>query len=167
MNNMALKDSLTGIYNRRYINEKLPINLVNAALAAYSLTIIMADIDFFKNVNDNYGHLAGDYTLKYFAEILSNSLKRESDWVARYGGEEFIVCLPGVGVAYAAEIAENMRKTVENSEVDFKNLKFRITASFGISTLTPTINSSIEELIEEADKKLYKAKQNGRNRVEI
>ncbi len=87
MSNLALKDTLTGIYNRRYINEKLPVDLISASLSEQSLSIIMVDIYFFKKINDTYGHLTGDCTLKIFAETLSGCIRRESDWVSRYGGE--------------------------------------------------------------------------------
>ena len=86
MNNLGLKDSLTGIYNRRYINEKLPIELTIASLSEQSVSIIMVDIDFFSKVNDTYGHITGDCTLKSFAETLSGCIKRDSDWVVRRGG---------------------------------------------------------------------------------
>jgi two-component system cell cycle response regulator len=167
MNSIALKDSLTGIYNRRYINEKLPLNIVNANIAEKSLSIIMADIDFFKSVNDNYGHLVGDSTLKIFANILFEKLKRESDWVARYGGEKFLICLPRASLPVAVEIAEQMRQKTENSLIESGEQKFHITASFGVCCMTSDMLLSMEELIEMADKKLYDAKHNGRNRVEF
>lgn len=166
LNNKAIRDSLTGIYNRRYINEKLPLDLINANLSDNNISVIMIDIDFFKNVNDSYGHLIGDYTLKSLAALLQRSLKRENDWVARYGGEEFLICLPGAPLQFAEELAENIRIKVENTPIEYGELKFNITASFGISSMTPKPGSSINELIEEADKKLYEAKRNGRNRVE-
>lgn len=167
MNDKAFKDSLTGIYNRRYINEKLPLNIASAIHAEKSLSVIMADIDFFKKVNDTYGHLIGDCTLKYVANILFHNLKRESDWVARYGGEEFLICLPNAGLSVAAEIAEIMRKKVENSVIDCGEQKFYITASFGVYSMQLKSPASMEELIAGADRKLYEAKHNGRNRVEF
>jgi diguanylate cyclase (GGDEF)-like protein len=167
MNDIALKDSLTGIYNRRYINEKLPLNIASANMAEKSLSVIMVDIDFFKKVNDTYGHLIGDCTLTYFANILFHNLKRESDWVARYGGEEFLICLPSASLTVAAEIAEIMRKKVESSLIDCGDQKFYITASFGVYSMPPKSHFNMEELIEGADKKLYEAKHNGRNRVEF
>ncbi|MDP4091512.1 MAG: GGDEF domain-containing protein [Bacillota bacterium] len=110
MNNLALKDALTGVYSRRYINEKLPIDLVSAALLEQNLSIIIADIDHFKKVNDTFSHLTGDCVLKKFTEVISGCIQRTSDWIARFGGEEFLICLPGAGAGRAAEIAElNMR----------------------------------------------------------
>jgi diguanylate cyclase (GGDEF)-like protein len=166
MNSLALKDSLTGVYNRRYIDEKLPAILANAAISEQSLSVIIADIDNFKIVNDTYGHLAGDCTLKYFAGLLSQSLKRKTDWVSRYGGEEFLICLPGADNSQAAEIAELMRRNTENYLMECGEHKFKITSSFGVSTQKPHEKISPEDLIEAADKKLYEAKHNGRNRVE-
>ncbi len=166
MNNLAMKDNLTGIYNRRYINEKLPIDLFNAALMETELSVVIADIDFFKKVNDTYGHLVGDYALKSFAGLLSGCLKRESDWIGRFGGEEFLICLPGAGLEKAIEISELMRKTVEENEMHCGEKNFKITASFGIFTCRPNRSNHIDDLIEQADKNLYAAKNNGRNRVE-
>lgn len=166
VNELVYKDALTGIYNRRFIDEKLPLDIVNANLVGKSLSLIMADIDFFKNVNDSYGHQVGDDTLRHFAETLFSNLKRENDWVARYGGEEFLICLPGAKHQVAAELAEMIRKKVEDSTLEYGGHKFRITASFGVSSITSQGRASMEELIGEADRKLYEAKNKGRNRVE-
>ena len=167
MDNLALKDPLTGIYNRRYINEKLAVDMVSAALSGQDISIIMADIDFFKIVNDTYGHLAGDEVLKSFAGTISGSLKRESDWVARFGGEEFLICLPGAGIQRAAEVAEKLRKAVEAKEIILGGNAIHITASFGVCSIKPMQGSKIGSFIECADKRLYAAKNNGRNRVEV
>jgi diguanylate cyclase (GGDEF)-like protein len=166
LNNRAIKDALTGIYNRRYINEKLPLDLINANLSNNCISVIMVDIDFFKNVNDTHGHLIGDCTIKSIANLLQRNLKRENDWVARYGGEEFLICLPGAPLSFAKDLAENIRRKVEKTPIESGDLKFNITASFGISSMTPRLGTNANELIEEADKKLYLAKNNGRNRVE-
>jgi diguanylate cyclase (GGDEF)-like protein len=166
LNNRAIKDSLSGIYNRRYINEKLPLDLINANLSNNSISVIMVDIDFFKNVNDTHGHLIGDCTIKSLAGLLQRSLKRENDWVARYGGEEFLICLPGAPLSFAKDLAENIRTKIEKTPIECGDLKFYITASFGVSAMTPKAGTSVNDLIEEADRKLYDAKRNGRNRVE-
>lgn len=165
MNNLALKDTLTGIYNRRYIDEKLPVDIISATLSEQSLSIIMADIDFFKKVNDTYGHLVGDCTLINFADTLTGCIKRDSDWVSRYGGDELIICLPGAGVETAIEIAEQMRRAVENKVILCGEHTIRITASFGVCSIKPTTGANVLNFIECADKKLYEAKNNGRNRV--
>jgi diguanylate cyclase (GGDEF)-like protein len=166
MNKLAFSDSLTGLYNRRFIIEKLPVDLINAALLSNELSIIMADIDFFKAVNDKYGHLAGDQTLKKVAETLSGCIKRGSDWVARYGGEEFLVCMPEADLETAKTTAENMRQSLEKLAIRYDGKEFSVTASFGIYNLKSTGSESIDDLIKHADEKLYLAKRNGRNRIE-
>jgi len=166
INKQALKDPLTGIYNRRFINEKLPIDLISTELSNQSISLIMADIDFFKKVNDTYGHLAGDEVIKRFAELISEFVKRENDWVSRFGGEEFLICLPGAPLEKALEIAEIMRAKTENNDIRYNDSKIKITASFGVCSIKPDKGSRIEDFIECADRSLYKAKNNGRNRVE-
>ncbi len=164
---LASRDALTGIYNRRYIHDKLPMDLFSAALSKHFIAVIMVDIDYFKDVNDTYGHIAGDIVLKNLAEILQKGLMRESDWVARYGGEEFLVCLPGAKRDTALEIGERLRKSIEQHTIHFEDYEINITASFGICYLIPDNAITMEEFIDRADKKLYEAKNNGRNRVEI
>lgn len=166
LTNRAIIDSLTGIYNRRYINEKLPLDLINANMSGNSISVIMVDIDYFKTVNDTYGHLIGDETLKSLAVLLQHCLKRESDWVARYGGEEFLICLPGAPLHFARELAESIRQKVESTPIECGEQSFHITASLGVSAMVPKPGNTMNELIENADKKLYEAKRNGRNRVE-
>jgi len=166
INSMAIKDALTGIYNRRYINEKLPTDIIRSALNAQNLSIIMTDIDFFKNVNDKYGHLTGDAVLKCFTEMLSSFVIQGDYWVARFGGEEFIISLPGITLEEATCMAENMRKAIEEKEFECFGEIIKITASFGVSGMKSNQSMSAEDLIITADEKLYKAKHNGRNRVE-
>lgn len=166
MNKFAYRDPLTGLYNRRYIIEKLPIDLLNATLLANEFSIIMADIDHFKLINDNYGHLAGDQALKTVAETLSCCIKRESDWIARYGGEEFLICIPGANLDFALKTAECMRKAIESTPIMYEDKILSLTASFGICSIKTTENKSVDDLLKLADEKLYSAKRNGRNRVE-
>ncbi len=167
LNKMALKDFLTGTYNRRYIDEKLPVDMINAVLLSQQLSVIMIDIDFFKKVNDTYGHLAGDCVLKGLTDVVTGCIRRGSDWIARFGGEEFLVCLPGADATKAAEIAELMRKSIETTEFCCENNNLSVTASFGVSSTRPDQNQSAEDMIRGADEKLYLAKKNGRNRVEV
>jgi two-component system, cell cycle response regulator len=166
MNSLAMKDALTGVYNRRYINEKLPIDMINAELLGQDLSIILADIDFFKQINDTYGHLAGDRALKGFAETLNECVNRKSDWIARFGGEEFLICLPSANLEKAVEIAELMRNRVEEKEISFEKDVLKITASFGVCSMKSKQGESIELLIQRADSKLYSAKSKGRNRID-
>ena len=166
MNKSAYSDPLTGLYNRRYIIEKLPVDLLNATLLANEFSIIMADIDHFKLVNDNYGHLAGDQALKTVAETLAGCIKRESDWIARYGGEEFLICIPGANLDFALKKAECMRKAIESTPIMYEDKMLSLTASFGVYSMKTTENTSVDDLLKLADEKLYSAKRNGRNRVE-
>ena len=166
MNKSAYSDPLTGLYNRRYIIEKLPVDLLNATLLANEFSIIMADIDHFKLVNDNYGHLAGDQALKTVAETLAGCIKRESDWIARYGGEEFLICIPGANLDFALKTSECMRKAIESTPIMYEDKMLSLTASFGVYSMKTTENTSVDDLLKLADEKLYSAKRNGRNRVE-
>lgn len=163
---LSLKDPLTDIYNRRYMNERLPADITSAFISAQNMSVVMADIDSFKKVNDTYGHIAGDMVLKCFAQTLSECMKRKNDWVSRYGGEEFLICLPGSNLSQAAKITEEIRKAVEESVVMNGTSSIKVTASFGIASLEEIQEKDMNSLIEYADKKLYIAKQNGKNRVE-
>jgi len=166
MNKLAFSDSLTELYNRRYIMEKLPVDLLNSALLSTNLSIIMADIDYFKKVNDTYGHLAGDLTLKNVAKILLSCIKRENDWIAKFGGEEFMICMPGANLEIAKKTAECMRKSIENASIKYEGNDIRVTVSFGIYSLKSKGNENADDLLKYADEKLYLAKRNGRNRIE-
>jgi diguanylate cyclase (GGDEF) domain len=166
MNQLILKDPLTEVYNRRYISERLPIDILEASLSEQEISIIMADIDFFKQVNDIYGHLAGDEVLQGFTNVISDCLTQEGEWVARFGGEEFLICLPGSGLSDTIKVVETIRKQVEAMVIDFNDSKINITSSFGICVAQPDSGSKVEDMIQYADKKLYEAKMNGKNRFE-
>lgn len=166
MNNLALNDSLTGVYNKRFINERLPLNIMSSILLNQNLSVIISDIDHFKNVNDTYGHLAGDHVLMCFAETLKSCLKRESDWIARFGGEEFLICMPDASIEKTIEIAESMRISIANKKIKYNNNTIKITASFGIWNSKPNSCTTADQIISIADEKLYLAKNNGRNKVE-
>ena len=166
ISNLALKDSQTGALNRRYIDEKLPIDIINAALLGKNISVIMVDIDLFKAVNDTYGHLIGDCVLKGVAETLNKRTRRETDWVARYGGEEFLICLPSASIERAVEIAQHLRQAIEETAITCGEHNINVTASFGVCSFKPAPGISGESLIDCADKQMYLAKQRGRNRVE-
>jgi two-component system cell cycle response regulator len=166
MNDVAIKDALTGIYNRRYINEKLAIDINDSIIHNEPLCVIMADLDFFKNINDNYGHVIGDWVLRDFAKILSTSIRSNSDWVGRYGGEEFLIVLKNTDGNSAFNVAEKIRKLVEEAVFAYSDIKIKITASFGAYSIK-NMKLTIDELINEADKNLYLAKNSGRNKTVI
>ncbi|RKD28774.1 GGDEF domain-containing protein [Thermohalobacter berrensis] len=164
INKVAIKDYLTGLFNKRYIGERLPIEISNSLESGKPISVILIDIDNFKDINDTHGHLAGDFILKEVAQELKNSIRKESDWAARYGGEEFLVCLPNTDRKNAKKIAERIRESIENSMFKFNNITLRITASFGACTSYGE-KTTMKSIIEIADKKLYKAKEKGKNIV--
>ena len=168
MNDAAIKDELTGIYNRRYINENLPIEMNNSRVYNQPLCVIMADLDFFKYVNDNYGHLVGDWVLRDFAKIILTSIRSNSDWVSRYGGEEFLIVLRNTDVHNGFKIAEKIRKLVEEHDFAYEGIEIKITASFGAySIIDSDVKLTTDDIIKEADKNLYLAKNSGRNKTVI
>lgn len=161
---LALYDALTGLYNRGKFDEILKDELIRAQRYKRSISLLMLDIDFFKKVNDTYGHQAGDEVLKNIAYIISSAI-RNSDYAARYGGEEFTVILPETNLTRAIELAERIRVTIEQKKFKIsENDTIQLTISIGIGSCSKEI--SPELLIKSADSALYKAKENGRNRVE-
>lgn len=166
MNNLSSIDALTGVFNRRFMDERLPADIFNATLNDQNMSIIMTDIDFFKNINDTYGHVVGDQVLKSFAEILSINIKKFGGWISRYGGEEFLLVIPGTDLEGSKEIAEIIRKEVEMNQFLCNANSIQITSSFGVVSVKPDSELTVNGLIDAADKKLYLAKKNGRNRIE-
>ncbi len=165
---ISITDELTGLYNRRYLNQELHrlIRLGNSLQK--SVSVLSLDLDRFKRVNDTFGHAAGDVVLKEFADLLCYS-KRGSDVVGRFGGEEFIVIIPFVNGKQAREIAERIRQAVSTFVFDSKNNKIQITVSIGVATIIPSQDEPIrqvaENLLKVADEGLYQAKNSGRNKV--
>jgi diguanylate cyclase (GGDEF)-like protein len=162
LNDRARVDGLTGLYLRRYFMERLHTEIQVAKRYKTDFYIMMLDIDFFKKVNDTYGHLAGDKVLSSIAKILSDSV-RPGDIIGRYGGEEFIILLPMVTKKQVSEIAENIRKNVEKQKFTEDNETFTTTISIGITKYIETLNE--DNLISIADNALYQAKKEGRNKV--
>jgi diguanylate cyclase (GGDEF)-like protein len=161
---LALVDGLTGLYNRRWLDQFLLRQMSRARVSGESLSIAMIDIDHFKNFNDTYGHQVGDFVLVSIADCLRNSL-RPTDLTARYGGEEFTVILPQTSGENAMIAAERVRESVSSLNlVTPSGLELPpLTISIGVSELTTS--ESMEQLIEAADRALYTAKESGRNRV--
>ncbi len=162
---LATHDPLTGLFNRRFLDESLPRELARAERDQQQLAIIMLDMDFFKKVNDRFGHAAGDEVLKSLAELLKRGA-RESDLVCRYGGEEFIAVMPNMSKDQALERAESWRRQLEATPVDYAGVKISITLSAGIAVF-PDHGDNPGLLISRADAMLYKSKQEGRNRISI
>jgi len=159
---VSIKDDLTGIHNRRYFNERLVDELERVTrYPKEPVSLILTDIDFFKQVNDNYGHQAGDSVLIWFARLLAAKL-RKSDVVARYGGEEFVILLINTCKQRAVEVAEELRREIER--VSREATGITITSSFGVASFIQDA-TTLESLVGKADKALYAAKAQGRNRV--
>lgn len=165
---LSFTDALTGIYNRGYLNERLPHEVKRSVRYEHPLQIIMCDIDHFKSVNDLYGHQAGDEVLRGFAAFLKGSIRQNLDWVARYGGEEFVIVLPETDASGAYAVAERMRQAVAQKRFRIQGKGIRVTASWGISGLDPDRSQeslSSDALLNEADQCLLSAKRTGRNAV--
>ena len=168
INKLSITDPLTQCFNRGYLMKSLTKEIKRSIRYKNDLFIVMSDIDHFKNINDSYGHHVGDLVLKDFASLIMNSFRDEVDWLARYGGEEFILVLPETGRDGTWQAAERLRQKVSEMVIPAKGEKIQITASFGISGFeghNSVSNISANALIEEADKCLYQAKGEGRNRV--
>jgi len=164
MYDAALRDGLTGVFNRRYFEERLRSEFAFASRHGVGLALLMLDLDHFKKVNDTRGHLAGDFILKEFSQLVSRSSRAE-DVLSRYGGEEFAILCRETGVMQASVLAERIRHEVSSHHFVFENTLIPITVSIGLATLPdPAINAP-EGLVLAADEALYQAKDRGRNCV--
>jgi two-component system, cell cycle response regulator len=162
--NIAIYDTLTNLHNRRYFEERFGMEAQKSFYSGASLSLVMMDIDHFKNVNDTFGHTEGDKVLCEISSLLKASV-RKKDTVARYGGEEFIVILPEAGLEESSMIAERVRKQVEATRFDVGSTHIHLTVSLGISNFPTHRPRSKEDLIKMADLALYDAKRSGRNKV--
>lgn len=161
----VLRDPLTGLLNRRYLDEAMEIEVQRAARAHESVSLVMLDVDHFKRINDDHGHQAGDFALASLAKLL-NANVRNGDIVCRYGGEEFVILLSDATTEVATQRAECWRRLVENSPLTFDGRQIRLTASFGVATYADHA-ASADALLRAADAALYDAKNEGRNRVAV
>jgi len=160
-------DGLTNIANRRRFDDFLKQEWHRSRRSNSYLSLIFADVDFFKKYNDCYGHQAGDECLLNVANILKKSLEKSTDLVARYGGEEFVAVLPETGMESSLVIAERMRCNMEQANIphNCSSVADQVTLSLGVASITPVDNSTPDDLIKAADTALYEAKGNGRNQV--
>jgi two-component system cell cycle response regulator len=163
---LSMKDGLTGLYNYTLLMELFEKEIAKQQRISMDISFVMVDIDCFKKINDTYGHVFGNIILKELSNILINSV-RKGDIVARYGGEEFGIVLPQTNIQDAFQLCERIRKKIEKFNFNIRSETVRITVSMGVFSKDHRSNSTVNEIILEADDKLYKAKQNGRNRVEI
>jgi diguanylate cyclase (GGDEF)-like protein len=165
---LSITDALTTTYNRRCLMERLPQEIERARRYGRPLSVVLCDVDHFKNVNDAHGHLAGDEVLRGFAKLLMDSTRADIDWVARYGGEEFVIVLPETSVANAISFAEKMRISIETHLFAITGGTLRVSSSFGVAgyeSLQVHDEASVDCLIASADGCLYRSKELGRNRV--
>jgi diguanylate cyclase (GGDEF)-like protein/PAS domain S-box-containing protein len=161
----AIRDALTNLFNRRYLDETLERELARAAREGYALCIVMMDIDHFKNVNDVYGHEAGDIVLKKLSTLVTEQ-SRQGDFVCRYGGEECVLVMPNISINVVKERARSLLGSISSLFVPFGQFNLTITVSMGISWF-PAHGETRIDLMRAADKALYIAKERGRNQAVI
>jgi diguanylate cyclase (GGDEF)-like protein len=161
----AFLDPLTGLNNRRYLSERMTGEIARADRENACLSILIADIDHFKNINDTYGHQVGDKFLVEIAGLLKNHT-RGSDIVCRYGGEEFMMVLPGTIAEVAVQRAESFREMCTSIRIPYEDQELKVTLSFGVAAY-PVHGKDAEEVILKADKAMYRSKSDGRNRVTL
>ena len=163
LNMLIVTDELTNIFNRRYLDEHLPALLKNLSLPDFSVSLIMLDIDKFKDINDTYGHLCGDFIIKEVASLLDSYIKNFGGWTCRYGGDEFIAAIENKSENETYTIINNFKTFIGTREFSYKNNKINITCSFGVSYLNNE-NITFNDALNLVDTKLYKAKSS-RNSV--
>jgi len=166
LNLEANTDRHTGCYNKTYFNEQISLEVRKSKVTGKPLSLILFDLDHFKNLNDNFGHDAGDFVLKEVSELVRLNGVREEDIFARYGGEEFVILLPNTNLKHAFEIAERCRKLLEEHSFNYENQKLPVTASIGVADYRQGVTSGTD-LFKRSDEAVYKAKKNGRNNVQF
>ncbi len=162
----ADRDGLTRVFNRRSFDERMAEELRRHQRHCMDLSLLMIDLDHFKNVNDTYGHIAGDMVLETVARMFEETF-RTTDFIARYGGEEFVILLPHTNAVQAEMLAERIRAKIESCTMTYQAVDFKVTASIGVSSVRPGSLEKDSELVLKADEALYKAKELGRNRVVV
>ncbi|MBX3199104.1 MAG: diguanylate cyclase [Labilithrix sp.] len=160
----ALRDGLTRTYNKKFFQDRLETEFAYAKRHKSLLSLVMFDVDYFKRVNDNYGHLAGDAVLVHLARITQATIRTE-DVLARYGGEEFAVICRGIALLNAGVLGERIRARVEQENFDYQGTRLPVTISVGVAALPEADVALASELVRDADSALYEAKRSGRNRV--
>ena len=161
---LSIKDELTGYYNYAFLLNTLHCEMERSRRSGLPTSLIMADIDFFKRINDQFGHECGNIALKWASKILKQNIRR-MDFPCRYGGEEFVFILPNEKLGNAVKMAERLRKTLKNSPLILKNKSVILTASFGVEEYNGYKMDTVAGFIERADALMYHAKKTGRNRI--
>jgi diguanylate cyclase (GGDEF)-like protein len=165
---LTITDPLVGTFNRRHLDAELIKEVERARRYGHCLSVVMADLDRFKNINDRHGHSVGDDVLREFASRARGAIRQGSDWIARFGGEEFVIVLPETPLTGATATAEKIRALVHASSVTTSSGLLKISASFGVAALTPSSDPAAlcaATLLKRADEALYRSKLAGRNRV--
>ncbi len=157
-------DSLTLVYNRRFIDKRFDEELAYAVRHKSELSLVMLDVDYFKHVNDRHGHTSGDVVLRRVAEVITDQLRTE-DVLARYGGEEFLILLRGIQQSGANALAERVRVAVQNTQICIGRVTLRVTLSGGCASLGGCPSQTKEDLLAQVDERLYRAKHEGRNQI--
>ncbi|MDO6748393.1 GGDEF domain-containing protein [Gilvimarinus sp. 1_MG-2023] len=167
LEDLSFKDGLTNVANRRMFDSIIEVEWTNARRNNQPLSVILFDIDFFKQYNDIYGHIQGDDCLKKVAKVLSQSATRPRDFFARYGGEEFILVLPETDIESARKVADRCRSLIFKEQIPHQgsDASHIVTVSMGIDTTLPEHTDTIKEFLQSVDRRLYMAKQQGRNRM--
>ena len=169
LTDLANIDELTGLGNRRLVNTALKEEINRARRGGTNLSVVLLDVDYFKNYNDTYGHPAGDTVLQQLADIMTKATSRAGEVVARYGGEEFILLLPGASHDSAMRTANRLKELVELEAIPHENSSVAdvLTVSQGVVTVQPDGDMLPSEVISRADKALYEAKKTGRDRISV
>lgn len=162
---LSRTDSLTGLGNRHQFNDLFPLMLANAKRQSSPLALVLMDIDLFKRVNDQHGHLTGDACLEVFAERMRQVFRRDNDILLRMGGEEFAVLMPGTDLEHAQQMAEQFRACIADSPLQAREHRLNLTTSLGVGTFEPTRDNSSEAFFQRVDSALFQAKADGRNRL--
>ncbi len=167
LEHLSFKDGLTGVANRRMFDSVMELEWLNAKRHRQPLSLIMIDIDYFKQYNDHYGHLQGDDCLKRVSQALDEAATRSRDFIARFGGEEFVLVLPDSDAESAATVAERCRKAIFKLQIPHAKSEVSqlLTISLGVGSVVPGPNDELMDFIETVDKRLYLAKQSGRNAI--
>ncbi|WP_444659075.1 GGDEF domain-containing protein [Caproiciproducens sp. R2] len=158
INDMVIRDELTSLYNRRFLDDRLPADIVGAMVGQKPLSVIFIDIDNMKTVNDTFGHAAGDQVLKFAAGTIQKCIRNETDWAARYGGDEFVICLNNTGSEEAHRVSQRIYQDFDKAAFPIQGSDIGITVSQGVVTM-PDSGLTAEEIIKLADKKMYEAKK--------
>jgi diguanylate cyclase (GGDEF)-like protein len=158
INDAVVRDFITTLYNRRFVDERLPADVVNSMLEGTPLSVCFIDLDSFKQINDLYGHRAGDLAIKAVGAVLAHEIRSKTDWAARYGGDEFLLSLRNTNECEAQAFLQRVLNAVEKLSLDFLPSSARLSFSYGIKT-TSDIPLTADDLIQQADDKMYMAKR--------